>query len=108
LLDRIHQAVNAGNDALAINLILERYEEYRHAIELYEQMYEEMLKWPSSRALLCLSRLLISEYIARRKYAKAIAVTRRAFAISEHFVFACEPERELIEVIARKQGVALR
>lgn len=106
-LDRIHQAVSTGNDALAINIFLESYEEYRHAIELYEQMYEEMLKWPSSRALLCLSRLLISEYIASRKYARAIQVAVRAYAITDEFVFANDKERELLEVIAQKQGLSL-
>lgn len=56
-----------GRDAEAINLLLSRYDDYRHAIELYEEIYRDMLQWEYTRAILCLSRLLITEYYKREK-----------------------------------------
>jgi len=74
--DRIYRAVNAGNDSTAINLPLSRYDEYRHAIELYEEIYRDMPGWRQTRAIFCLARLLITGYIAQRTYAKASEVVR--------------------------------
>ena len=105
-LDQIYHAVNVGNDAMAINLMLSRYDEYRHAIELYEEIYDEMLKWPQSRAILCLSRLLITEYISLRKYARANEVAQRAQQSAPEFVFAEPGQRELLA--AMTQGTPMR
>lgn len=105
--DRIHIAINTNQDPEAINLILSRYDDYRHAIELYDDLYQEMLKWKHTRAILCMSRLLIGEYIELRKYAKAIHIAQTAYQISGAFVFADDKQRELIEAMAKRQGVVL-
>lgn len=101
----IHKAVNIGKDSIAINILLQKYDDYRHAIELYEEIYQDMLKWKHTRTILCLSRLLISEYIATQKYAKAIMVAQTAYGISNEFVFSDEKEKELLVGMAEKQGV---
>lgn len=99
--DQVYRAVQVGDDAAAINLLLSRYEEYRHAIELYEEIYQQMLTWKQTRAVLCLSRLLISEYIAVRKYAKASEVARRARESAPGFAFAEPGQGELLSAVAR-------
>lgn len=100
----IYKAINTNQDAIAINLLLLKYDEFRHATELYEEIYHEMLKWKHTRTILCLSRLLISEYIASRKYAKAIMVAQTAYGISDGFVFSDMREKTLLMSIAKKQG----
>lgn len=99
--DQIYHAVEVGNDAKAINLLLSRYDEYRHAIELYEEIYQQMLTWRQTRAILCLSRLLITEYITARKYAKASEVARRARESAPDFVFAEPGQGDLLAAVAR-------
>lgn len=105
--DHIHSAINTEQDAKAINLILSRYDDYRHAIELYEELYQEMLNWKHSRAVLCLSRLLIGEYLETRKYAKAIQVAQTAYQISSEFVFAEDQQKTLLFAMAKRQGIKL-
>jgi membrane associated rhomboid family serine protease len=104
---QIHKAVSVGHDAEAINLLLSRYDDYRHAIELYEEIYRDMLQWEHTRAILCLSRLLITEYINVRKYAKAIEVARTALGITPEFVFAETGQRELLDAMAKRQGITV-
>lgn len=99
--DQVYRAVQVGNDAAAINLLLSRYDEFRHAVELYEEIYQQMLTWKQTRTVLCLSRLLISEYIAVRKYAKASEVARRAWDITPDFAFAEPGQGELLAAVAR-------
>jgi len=106
--DTIHMNVQVGKDAEAINHMLARYEEYRNAIELYEELYESARTWPVSRTQLCLIRLLIHENIALRRYAKAIQLAQEGYAITSHFVFAEKREGDFVDVIAKKQGVSLR
>jgi Uncharacterized membrane protein (homolog of Drosophila rhomboid) len=99
--DQVYHAVESGNDALAINLLLSRYDEYRHAIELYEEIYAQMQTWRQTRTVLCLSRLLITEYIASRKYAKASAVAQRARENAADFAFAEPGQGELLAAVAQ-------
>jgi membrane associated rhomboid family serine protease len=105
--DRIHVAINTNQDSEAINYILSRYDEYRYALELYDELYQEMLKWRHTRAILCMSRLLIGEYIESRKYANAIDVAQTAYHISDQFVFGDDKQRELLSAMAERQGVVL-
>lgn len=100
--DQIYRAIQVGNDAAAINLLLSRYDEFRHAIELYEEIYQQMLTWKQTRTVLCLSRLLIGEYIAARKYAKASEVVRRARECAPDFAFAEPGQGELLAAVARQ------
>lgn len=104
----IHQAVRGQNDALAINLLLSRYDDYRHSIELYEEIYQELFKLPHTRALLCLSRLLIHEYLNARKYARALEVAKRAYATDHAFQFAEPSQEALLNTIAAQQNYPIR
>lgn len=99
--DQIYHAVEVGNDSAAINLLLSRHDEYQYAIELYEEIYRQMLTWKQTRAVLCLSRLLISEYIALRKYAKASEVAKRARESAPDFAFAEPGHEDLLAAVAR-------
>ena len=106
-LDRMHNAVNRGKAEEAIIMLLEPYADYQHSIEVYESVYEDMQRWPPNRAFLCLSRLLISDYLQTRKYARAIKVAQNAYAITPDFVFATDRERDILEQIAQNQGEKL-
>lgn len=100
-MQQLYRAVDVGNDAQAVNLLLSRYDEYRHAIELYEEIYREMQTWKPSRTVFCLARLLITEYIAQRKYARASEVVRWAREQTPEFVFAEPGQAELLAAVAR-------
>lgn len=106
-IDAIHQAVNTGRDQLAIMLLLEHYEDYQGSLEVYEAIYQEMLKWKHTRTILCLSRLLISEYIKQQKYARAVEIAKTAYAITPQFVFAEEGDRKLLVVMSEKYNLGL-
>ncbi len=106
-IDDVHRAVTTGQDSLAIILLLEDYEGYQGSIEVYEGIYQEMIKWKHTRAILCLSRLLISEYIKQRKYARAVEITNTAYDITPQFVFADVEERRLLAAMSEKYQLGL-
>lgn len=106
-LDRIFAHIRAGRGSEAIVLLLENHEEYRNSIEIYEEIYNEILAWKQTRAVLCLSRLFISEYLTMRKYRKAIDVARNALEVTDEFAYAEPGQETCIKVLAEQQGLSL-
>jgi membrane associated rhomboid family serine protease len=87
-MSRIYNYVQATRDSDALMLILEDYEIQQHIIEIYHELFDRMLQWGPSRALLCTGRLIIDSYMHNRQYSAASNMAKQCHTIAPDFVLA--------------------
>ncbi len=91
---KLYRLVNVGNSSEAIVLFLKDYDHYKDSIEVYEELFQEMVKWRKCRALLCLGRLVISLFLEKNNNKDALRITKCCLDIQEDFVLS-EPAEAL-------------
>lgn len=87
-MSRIYNYVQATRDSDALMLILEDYEIQQHSIEIYHELFDRMLQWGPSRALLCTGRLIIDSHMLNRQYSAATNIAKQCHTIAPDFVLA--------------------
>ena len=87
-LSRLYQYVKCGNDSEAMVLILDDYDFQRAHVENYEELFQHIAQWGSSRTLLCVGRICISLLLEQRLYKRALNIFKQCHQISADFVLA--------------------
>jgi len=102
-MDELYQLVSKHRDSDAIVLLLDKYELYSASIEIYEEIFWDMHKWPQSRALLCIGRLNISQLLEHGQYSRALAIAEACAAVTDEFILANPNELLLLAEHAKTQ-----
>ncbi|MGB5643220.1 MAG: rhomboid family intramembrane serine protease [Gammaproteobacteria bacterium] len=103
-MSQLYNYIQAKRDNDAIMLILEDYELKRQSVEIYEELFNRMLQWEPSRALLCTGRLLIDLHIHNRQYLSALNIARQCHTIAPDFLLA-----DLLHVLVlAKQAITVK
>jgi membrane associated rhomboid family serine protease len=87
-MSQIYNFVQAKRDSDAIMLILEDYDLKQHSIEIYYELFNRMLQWGASRALLCTGRLIIDLHLLNRQYLPAVKLAKQCHSIAPEFILA--------------------
>jgi membrane associated rhomboid family serine protease len=87
-MSRIYNYVQANRDSDAIILILDDYDLQQHSVEIYDALFNRMLQWGPSKALLCTGRLIIDLHLHNRQYLSAINMAKQCHTIAPEFVLA--------------------
>jgi len=99
----LYSYVEAKRDSDATMLILEDYDLKKHSIEIYNELFNRMLQWRPSRALLCTGRLIIDLHVQHRQYLPAINIAKKCHSIAPDFVLA----DSLHVLVLAKQAMAV-
>jgi membrane associated rhomboid family serine protease len=103
-LDRLHTLVNTEQYSEAVALLLSEYDHYAAQPEIYDELFEEFLKWRPGRATLCLGRLNITLLLKAGKMARALEVVKQCQAISPAFVLATPKQSGMLLKAAVARG----
>ena len=87
-LSRMYKAISTHRDSEAIFLLLQRFDISETPPKQYEELFEHMLKWGPSRALLCLGRLIIEILNEERRYGRALFYIEKCQQIRPQFILA--------------------
>jgi len=86
--DILHKYITVGQDAKAINLILDDYHLKAPSIELYEELFFTIKDWRQGRAFYCLGRLIINHHIKNHHTGAAIRFAKICYESDPDFVLA--------------------
>ena len=101
-MSRLYNAVIGDRDSEAIIYMLEDSETIGSSVEVYEDLFERMSQWKTSRALLCMGRLVINLMMSTHQFGRAIDYVERCQSISKDFVLAVPSEVLLLAQNAMK------
>ncbi len=105
VLDRLHILMNSGQDSDAVVLFLQEYEDYAQQPEIYDELFEEFMKWRAGRATLCLGRLDITLLLKAGKTTRALEVVKSCQQLSREFVLATPRQNGILlkAALARRE-----
>lgn len=103
-LDRLHQLIDTGQHSDAVAWMIREYDDYAKTPDIYDELFEESLKWRHGRATLCLGRLNITLLLKAGLTTRALEVVKQCQALSTEFVLASQKQNgPLLKVAMEKR-----
>jgi len=87
-LSNLHRSVSSHQSARAIQQMIDHYDVIPSNAEAYETLFNDMLKWGKSRALLCAGRTAIHLFMIKQASGSALRLLERCQQLDNNFQLA--------------------